>query len=166
MMKLPNSLLYSRTDSPLGALLLATSAHGLAGAWFIDGQRGTPDPTDWTEAPEHPLLLKAAAQLADYFAGRNPHFDLPLDLAQGTAFQQEVWRTLQGIPFGQTTSYGELARRIGRPRAVRALGGAVGQNPLSLIVPCHRVIGANGALTGYAGGLARKTALLQLEGIL
>ena len=165
-MKLPHSLVCCRTDSPLGPMLLAASAQGLAGAWFIAGQRDTPDPAAWLETPDHPLLRQAAAQLADYFAGRRRHFDLPLDLAHGTAFQQAVWQALVALPFGQTTSYGALARHIGRPNAVRALGAAVGRNPVSIIVPCHRVIGADGALTGYAGGLDRKTALLRTEGVL
>jgi methylated-DNA-[protein]-cysteine S-methyltransferase len=165
-MNYPETLVCSRTQSPLGPILLAASAQGLAGAWFVEGQRDTPDPSHWAAAPDHPVLQQAAAQLADYFAGRRQHFDLALDLTHGTAFQQAVWQALVAIPFGKTTSYGELARRIGRPKAVRALGAAVGRNPVSIIVPCHRVIGANGALTGYAGGLDRKTALLQTEGIL
>jgi len=163
-MKYPNSLVCSRTDSPLGPILLAASGRGLAGAWFTEGQRDTPDSAGWATAPDHPALRRAAAQLADYFSGRRQHFDLPLDLTQGTVFQQAVWQALLAIPFGQTTSYGELARRIGRPKAVRALGAAVGRNPVSIIVPCHRVIGADGSLTGYAGGLDRKTALLRIEG--
>lgn len=165
-MKQADSLLCSRMESPLGPLLLATSGSGLAGAWFTHGQRDTPDPTHWIAAPDHPVLRQTAAQLAEYFDGRRRHFELTLDLTHGTVFQQAVWQALLAIPFGKTTSYGELARRIGRPKAVRALGAAVGRNPISIIVPCHRVIGANGALTGYAGGLDRKTALLQTEGIL
>ena len=112
------------------------------------------------------VLREAAAQLVDYLAGRRAAFDLPLDLSHGTAFQQEVWRALRGIPRGATTSYGALGTRVGRPAAMRAVGAAVGRNPISVIVPCHRVIGAGGALTGYAGGLDRKTALLTLEGAL
>ncbi len=147
-------------------MLLAASARGLAGAWFVHGQRDTPDPAVWPEAAEHPVLRAAADQLEAYFAGRRRSFELPLDLGHGTAFQQAVWQALLAISCGQATSYGVLARRIGRPRAVRALGAAVGSNPVSIIVPCHRVLGADGSLTGYAGGLARKTALLQLEGVL
>ena len=111
------------------------------------------------------MLQRAAAQLNEFFSGQRQSFDLPLDLTNGTAFQQAVWQALLAIPFGQTTSYGELARRIGRPKAVRALGAAVGRNPIGIIVPCHRVIGADGSLTGYAGGLDRKTALLRIEGV-
>lgn len=164
-MKFTSPLVHSRWRSPLGPMLLAASARGLAGAWFVQGQRDTPDPSAWPEAPEHPVLRQAAAELDAYFAGQRHRFELPLDLGHGTAFQQAVWQALLAIPSGQTTSYGELARRIGRPRAVRALGAAVGRNPVSIIVPCHRVIGADGSLTGYAGGLARKTTLLQLEGV-
>jgi methylated-DNA-[protein]-cysteine S-methyltransferase len=101
--------------------------------------------------------------LQEYFAGKRQRFDLPLDLDQGTAFQQQVWRGLLEIPCGSTMAYGSLGTRIGRAAAVRAVGAAVGRNPISIVVPCHRVVGANGSLTGYAGGLERKTALLQLE---
>jgi methylated-DNA-[protein]-cysteine S-methyltransferase len=112
------------------------------------------------------VLQQAAEQLAQYFAGQRSTFDLPLDLSNGTAFQQAVWQALLDIAPGQTCSYKTLSAAVGRPAAMRAVGGAVGRNPLSIIVPCHRVVGAHGALTGYAGGLARKTALLQLEGAL
>jgi methylated-DNA-[protein]-cysteine S-methyltransferase len=110
------------------------------------------------------LLVRAQAQLAQYFAGQRHPFDLPLDLGPCTALQQRVWQALLEIAPGDTCSYGELARRIGQPRAVRAVAGAVGRNRLSIFVPCHRVLGSDGSLTGYAGGLARKRALLQLEG--
>ncbi len=152
-------------DSPLGRMLLAASDKGLAGVWF-DGQRHGPDATGWTEDPAHPLLQRACAQLAAYFAGRRTGFELPLDLARGTPFQQSVWQALLAIPRGGTTSYAELGRRLGRPQAARAVGAAVGRNPVSIVVPCHRVLGTAGALTGYAGGLERKTALLRLEGAL
>ena len=109
------------------------------------------------------MLQAAQAQLAAYFAGTRRSFDLPLDLERGTAFQQSVWRALLQIPYGATLSYGALGAVIGKPSAVRAVGAAVGRNPVSIIVPCHRVLGAHGALTGYAGGLERKTALLQGE---
>jgi methylated-DNA-[protein]-cysteine S-methyltransferase len=109
------------------------------------------------------MLASATRQLQEYFAGNRQVFDMPLDLNGGTDFQQQVWRALLEIPSGQTVSYGTLSQRIGRPRAVRAVGAAVGRNPLSIVVPCHRIVGTNGALTGYAGGLDRKTALLQLE---
>src|SRR5690606_5293082 len=124
------------------------------------------DSTGWAEQPGHPMLRQAREQLADYFDGRRASFELPLDLRLGTAFQQSVWQALLRIPRGETTSYGELSRRVGRPLAARAVGAAVGRNPMSVVVPCHRVLGAGGALTGYAGGLERKTALLRLEGAL
>jgi methylated-DNA-[protein]-cysteine S-methyltransferase len=146
-------------------MLLAATDRGLAGVWFV-GQRHGPDRSGWREDPDHPVLLAAIAQLADYFAGRRTTFELPLDLQAGTPFQQSVWAALQAIPRGGTTSYGELARQLGRPQAARAIGAAVGRNPVSIVVPCHRVVGTGGSLTGYAGGLERKTALLRLEGVL
>jgi methylated-DNA-[protein]-cysteine S-methyltransferase len=152
-------------ESPLGRMLLAASDQGLAGVWFV-GQRHGPDSSGWREEPQHPVLREAMAQLQAYFAGERQDFDLPLDLQAGTPFQQSVWDALQRIPRGGTTSYAELARRLGRPQAARAIGAAVGRNPVSVVVPCHRVLGTGGALTGYAGGLERKTALLQLEGAL
>ena len=147
---------------PLGPMTLAATDKGLAGVWF-DGQKHMPDTRGWPEQPDHPLLQQARRELAQYFAGQRVAFELPLDLHQGTLFQQQVWQGLLDIPFGRTLAYGELGARIGRPAAVRAVGAAVGRNPVSIIVPCHRVVGANGSLTGYAGGLERKTALLQLE---
>lgn len=150
--------------TPLGRILLAATPRGLAGLWF-EGQRHHPDTTGWRMDGDHPLLRRAAAQLDGYFAGRRTTFDLPLDLQRGTAFQQGVWQALLAIPCGEHTSYGELSRLLGQPRAVRAVGAAVGRNPLSVVVPCHRVLGRDGNLTGYAGGLDRKAALLRLEGI-
>lgn len=161
-MKFSPSTVQTHYDSPLGTMVLAASEAGLAGVWF-DGQRHQPDPSGWPHAPGHPVLQQAQAQLAAYFAGERHGFDLPLDLTPGTTFQQNVWRALLAIPYGATQSYGALSVAIGKPAAVRAVGGAVGRNPLSIIVPCHRVVGAQGALTGYAGGLERKTALLQRE---
>ncbi len=154
-------------ESPLGPLRLVASAAGLAGVWFVDHQRHAPTTEQvlaWpVAAAGHPVLEPAARQLQAYFQGQRQRFDLPLDLAQGTPFQREVWQALCAIPFGQTYSYGELAQTIGRPKAVRAVGAAVGRNPLSIVVPCHRVLGGDGSLTGYAGGLDRKRALLRLE---
>lgn len=165
-MKFDPNIVQTRYDGPLGPMMLAATEAGLAGAWF-DDQRHLPEGArDWPAQPSHPLLRQAIAQLDDYFAGQRQDFDLPLDLRGGTAFQQSVWRALRAIPRGQTLSYGALAQRIGKPAAVRAVGAAVGRNPASVVVPCHRVLGQGGALTGYAGGLARKTALLQLEGAL
>ncbi|MDO9568521.1 MAG: methylated-DNA--[protein]-cysteine S-methyltransferase [Hydrogenophaga sp.] len=152
-------------DSPLGPLLLAASAHGLAGVWFTN-QRHLPADSlvqSWPADARHPVLQAAAQQLTRYCAGNLNAFDLPLDLSGGTPFQQSVWQALLSIPAGQTRRYGELASQIGRPAAVRAVGAAIGRNPLSIVVPCHRVVGADGSLTGYAGGLDRKAALLERE---
>ncbi|HYF43845.1 MAG TPA: methylated-DNA--[protein]-cysteine S-methyltransferase [Ramlibacter sp.] len=161
----PHLLVTTRYASPLGPMLLAASAQGLAGVWF-EGQRHMPDTSGWLPQPDHPLLLAAMRQLDDYFEGRRHAFELPLDLRRGTPFQQSVWQALLAIPRGERISYGLLGQRIGRPAAVRAVGAAVGRNPVSIVVPCHRVLGADGSLTGYAGGIDRKTALLQLEGAL
>ncbi len=152
--------------TPLGPVLLRASALGLSGLWF-EGQRHLPDLDEvasWKAAPDHPVLQATAQQLDEYFARLRQRFDLPLDPSGGTPFQRAVWQALLAIPFGQQGVYGELAWQLERPRAVRAVGAAVGRNPVSIIVPCHRVVGANGALTGYAGGLDRKRALLALEG--
>jgi methylated-DNA-[protein]-cysteine S-methyltransferase len=164
-MKLEPTRVCASYESPLGRMLLAATARGLAGVWFV-GQRHGPDPSGWREDPGHPVLRAAVAQLAAYFAGERTDFDLPLDLQDGTSFQQDVWAALRSIPPGGTTSYAELARRLGRPQAARAIGAAVGRNPVSIVVPCHRVLGTGGSLTGYAGGLERKSALLRLEGAL
>jgi methylated-DNA-[protein]-cysteine S-methyltransferase len=163
-MRFDPSLVAARHDSPLGPMLLAASPVGLAGLWF-DGQRHHPEAGRWRHDPSHPTLRLAITQLDEYFAGRRTAFDLPLDLSHGTPFQQSVWQSLLAIPCGGRTSYGVLSQRIGRPMAVRAVGAAVGRNPVSIVVPCHRVLGADGSLTGYAGGLDRKTALLRLEGL-
>ena len=158
----------ARADTPLGPVRLAASPTGLSGVWF-EGQRHEPTaqlhgPSAWALGPgHHPVLKEAEHQLQQYLAGERQHFDLPLDLSGGTAFQQSVWRALLQIGRGQTTSYGALGRQLGNPSAVRAVGAAVGRNPLSVVVPCHRVLGADGSLTGYAGGLDRKRALLTLE---
>ena len=169
-MKFNSSIVQTRIPSPLGTIAVAATAKGLTGLWFTENQRYLPPgligPAAWPEADEHPVLRQTGQQLAEYFSGRRSQFDLPLDLSCGTAFQQLVWQTLLAIAHGDVISYGEVSRRIGNPTAVRAVGGAVGRNPVSIIVPCHRVMGTNGALTGYGGGLARKTALLRLEGAL
>ncbi len=162
-MKLPIHTEITHISSPLGRMFVATADGKLVGAWF-EAQAHLPDLQGYRHTPKHPVLQNAAEQLAQYFAGQRLGFDLPLDLTTGTTFQQSVWQALLVIPRGQTCSYKSLSLLIGKPAAMRAVGGAVGRNPLSIIVPCHRVIGAHGALTGYAGGLARKTALLQLEG--
>jgi methylated-DNA-[protein]-cysteine S-methyltransferase len=169
-MKFDTSIVQTSVPSPLGSIVIAASRKGLAGLWFAENQRYLPTATSgsaaWPEAADHPLLQKVGQQLGEYFAGQRSHFDVPLDLSCGTAFQQSVWQALLAIAPGEVISYGEVSRRIGNPTAVRAVGGAVGRNPVSIIVPCHRVMGTNGALTGYGGGLERKTALLRLEGAL
>ncbi len=158
---------HCRTDTPLGPMTLACTAQGLCGAWFVDEQKHSPAPDKFApeaHSPGDPLLGLASAQLQAYFGGRLQRFDLPLDLGTGTAFQQAVWQVLLHIPHGQTGSYLALASTLGKASATRAVGAAVGRNPVSIIVPCHRVLGSTGLLTGYAGGLWRKQALLQLEG--
>ncbi len=152
-------------NSPLGTLSLVASDKGLCGVWFED-QAHKPDLSQLPWGPSQHWLRLAKNQLADYFAGHRRSFDIPLDLAMGSDFQQRVWRSLLQIPYGRSSTYGELAQHLGQAQAARAVGTAVGRNPLSIIVPCHRVVGANGALTGYAGGLWRKMDLLQREGTL
>lgn len=142
--------------SPVGNLWVTANDNGITEVAFRDGV-----PT----AESSPLVERALAQLTEYFAGARQEFSLPL-AAQGTAFQQAVWRALCDLPYGATASYQDIARQIDNPKAVRAVGAANGRNPIAIIVPCHRVIGANGTLTGYAGGLPRKQWLLQLEGSL
>jgi methylated-DNA-[protein]-cysteine S-methyltransferase len=158
---LQNRTAQCRIASPLGTMLLARTDGGLAGAWF-EKQKHHPGDIDAPERADDPLLAAAARQLRDYFDGASDVFDLPLDL-QGTDFQRAVWRALLGIAPGTTSSYGAIARELGLPSASRAVGAAVGSNPVSIIVPCHRVVGSSGALTGYAGGLDRKTSLLRIE---
>jgi methylated-DNA-[protein]-cysteine S-methyltransferase len=153
---------YLIFPSPLGDLRLLASPLGLAGVYFPSHKHLEWNPT-WQHAPQEAVLLRAAEQLQEYFAGQRGDFDLPLDCDNGTNFQQEVWRALQTIPYGETCSYSALAQKIARPKAIRALGAANGRNPLSIIVPCHRVIAANGELQGYAGGLENKRYLLDFE---
>ncbi|MGH8427322.1 MAG: methylated-DNA--[protein]-cysteine S-methyltransferase [Gammaproteobacteria bacterium] len=153
---------YTQMESPVGSLLLTADDAALTGIYFEDGHDRPVIGSDWKERPTHPVLKTAKRQLDEYFAGRRKTFDLPL-ASNGTPFQRDVWRALRDIPYGKTQSYGDIARRIGRPKAVRAVGAANGANPLPVIVPCHRVIGSNGTLTGYGGGLPRKRKLLALE---
>jgi methylated-DNA-[protein]-cysteine S-methyltransferase len=153
---------YLILSSPVGDLRLLASPLGLAGIYFPAHKHLEWDPA-WQHAPQEAVLLRAAEQLQEYFAGKRRDFDLPLDCAHGTVFQQEVWGALQTIPYGETCSYSALAQKIARPKAIRALGAANGRNPLSIIVPCHRVIAANGDLQGYAGGLESKRYLLDFE---
>ena len=155
-------MLYDVIDSPIGALLLTGDGEALSGLWMQDaGQPRTPG-HDWRRDPA--AFCPVAAQLEQYFARERTAFDLPLTMA-GTDFQRRVWSALREIPYGQTTSYGALADRLGQPGAARAVGLANGRNPIAVIVPCHRVIGADGSLTGFGGGLPRKRALLELESL-
>lgn len=153
---------YKTMPSPVGRLKLVASAHGLAAILWEkeDPKRVRLGPL--TEDKNHPVLLETERQLNDYFAGKRKAFSVPFDFV-GTTFQKRVWEALMTIPFGKTPSYGEIARQIGRPEAARAVGAAIGRNPISIIVPCHRVIGSNGKLTGFAGGLETKASLLKLE---
>lgn len=154
---------YKTIDSPVGQLTLVASGKGLrAILWENDDPRRVPLGS-LVEDPDNAFLVETERQLGTYFAGTLTAFTVPLDFA-GTDFQKSVWAALLTIPFGETRSYAEIARQIGRPSAVRAVGAANGRNPISIIAPCHRVIGSNGALTGFAGGLEAKERLLQLEG--
>lgn len=155
-------MFYTEYQSPVGTLLLAASERGLAGVYFEE-HRHFKGSSGWQHHASHPVLQQTCIQLSAYFAGERRDFDLPLDMTGGTAFQQAVWRALLSLPFGATASYAEIARRIGKPGAVRAVGAANGRNPISIIVPCHRVIAGSGALTGYAGGLNNKKILLAFE---
>ena len=151
---------YTIIETPLGKMTMQANDQGLLGAWF---ETQTTQPDSLGQLAEHqPVLLHAAQQLQEYFSGARQAFSLPL-AAQGTAFQMQVWQALTTIPYGETWSYQDLANAIGNPKAVRAVGLANGKNPISVIVPCHRVIGKNGKLTGYAGGVERKEKLLRLE---
>jgi methylated-DNA-[protein]-cysteine S-methyltransferase len=165
---MPPSFTFTRLATPIGELTLTASDTALTAVYFPTSRHGPP-PTDragWIEGGgTHPLLARARTQLEEYFAGSRTRFDLPL-AAAGSVFERRVWDALLEIPFGSTTSYGELARRLGDPRATRAVGGANGKNPIPIIVPCHRVIGADGDLTGFGGGIERKRWLLAHEGVL
>jgi methylated-DNA-[protein]-cysteine S-methyltransferase len=154
------ALSYTQIDSPIGPLLLAGDADGLHELWFVEGRRKKQPNPDWKENATP--FAAAIKQLREYFAGKRETFDLPLIL-DGTPFQLSVWRNLQAIPYGKTVSYLDLAKKIGNPKAVRAVGLANGSNPIPIIVPCHRVIGSDGSLTGFGGGLPTKQKLLALE---
>jgi len=153
---------FKTVATPIGRLRLVASSAGLAAVLW---ENDDPDRVRFpglVEMPDHPLLLEAERQLGEYFAGRRRQFDLALDFA-GTDFQKRVWQALLAIPFGETRSYGQIAVEVGNPKAVRAVGAANGRNPLSIIAPCHRVIGAKGDLVGFAGGMETKQFLLALE---
>jgi methylated-DNA-[protein]-cysteine S-methyltransferase len=159
----PRKLVSKRMASPVGELTLVASKVGLAAIlWENDSPRRVPlDITAQDDA--HPLRVETERQLHEYFAGRRESFDLRLDFV-GTEFQKEVWRALLTIPYGETRSYAQIAEQIGNPAAARAVGAANGRNPISIVTPCHRVIGSNGTITGFAGGMEAKELLLELEG--
>lgn len=153
---------YDHFQSPHGRMLLVADDNALASVSFA-GQRYAPRvDKDWTRDGAHAPIAKAKRELAEYFAGRRKRFSVKLS-PQGTPFQRKVWKAISGVGFGRTIAYAELARRAGRPGSARAAGAATGRNPIGVIVPCHRIVGSNGSLTGYAGGLSKKRALLALE---
>ena len=162
---------FARFASPVGELVLTASDTGLTGIYFPTSRHGPPpvERADWAEddgrRPASAILARARRQLEEYFAGTRTTFDVPL-APTGTPFEQRVWEALRAIPYGTTTSYGVLARQLGDPRATRAVGAANGRNPIPIIVPCHRVVGARGELTGFGGGIDRKRWLLEHEGAL
>ncbi|MFC5865354.1 methylated-DNA--[protein]-cysteine S-methyltransferase [Acidicapsa dinghuensis] len=157
------SLSYKLVSSPIGILKLVASDEGLVAVlWERDDPRRV-RLSELAECPEHPILVSAEKELKEYFAGTRDAFTIPLDM-RGTDFQKQVWEALLGIPFGETRTYGQLANLLGNPKATRAVGAANGRNPLAILVPCHRVIGFSGKLTGFAGGLDAKAHLLRLEG--
>ena len=157
-----NTVYYDFLSTSLGKMLLASNGDALVGAWFEDQRYEPSRGPSWERRRNLPVILRAGAELTEYFAGSRTQFTLPLAPA-GTAFQRAVWGAIAAIPYAETAAYRDLASRIGRPASIRAAGAATGRNPLSIIVPCHRVVGADGTLTGYAGGLDRKRALLALE---
>ena len=151
-----------RMDSPVGRLTLVASNKGLAAILWQNDRPSRVRLGELIEDERHPVLVETARQLDEYFAGKRKTFSVALDM-RGTRFQKDVWEGLLAIPFGETRSYADLARRLGNPKATRAVGAANGRNPISIIVPCHRVIGSSGKLTGFAGGLDIKARLLELE---
>jgi methylated-DNA-[protein]-cysteine S-methyltransferase len=159
-----NMRYYDTFQSPHGRMLLVATEDGVAGVYFV-GQKYFPEKEkEWRRDPHHAPLKQVKRELAEYFAGRRKRFEVALD-PEGTAFQRSVWKAISSVGFGKTLTYGELASKAGFPGGARAAGAATGRNPISIIVPCHRIMGSDGSLTGYAGGLKRKRALLALEGV-
>ena len=156
---------FARYESPLGPMFATAEEDGITHIEFVGAKYAPEARADWIEDPQAPDLAACGMQLAEYFAGKRTEFDLPL-APQGSDFQQRVWREIARVPYGKTISYGELAARAGAPGQARAAGAATGRNPVSLVIPCHRIVGSDGSLTGYAGGLERKRELLELEGVL
>ena len=155
---------YARIATPAGTLFAVADESAITGIYF-EGQKYFPPMEGWVEDPGFEPLAECARQVLEYFDGQRTTFELPL-APDGTEFQRRVWREIARIPFGETITYAELAARAGAPGSARAAGAATGRNPITLVVPCHRVVGTDGSLTGYAGGLARKTRLLEIEGVL
>jgi methylated-DNA-[protein]-cysteine S-methyltransferase len=154
---------YSKLKSPVGDLLLVANESKLTGIYFGDRSHVPKARATWKLDPDHPVLRETAKQLGEFFNGKRTDFSIPFEFS-GTDFQQKVWKQIARIPYGKTITYSELASRAGRPDAVRAAGTNTGRNPLAIVVPCHRVMGKNGTLTGFAGGLDRKQLLLEIEG--
>jgi methylated-DNA-[protein]-cysteine S-methyltransferase len=155
---------FTHFDSPMGTLLAIGKDDALTDLHIVSGKYVPKLADDWVDSPTLPVFLQLRQELAEYFAGTRKNFTVKL-APEGTEFQKAAWNALTNIPFGETRSYGEQAAAIGNPKAVRAIGAANGRNPIGIVIPCHRVIGANGTLTGYAGGLDKKAFLLRLEGI-
>ena len=153
---------YSLINSPIGDIMLVADNSALIGIYFVGCDHIPAASGRWTLDPKHPVLQQAATQLDEYFAGKRTEFSLPLHLA-GTEFQEKVWREIARIPYGETISYSDLAKRAGATHAIRAVGTSTGRNPVSIVIPCHRVVGKDGNMRGFAGGLERKRRLLDLE---
>ncbi len=149
-------------ESPMGRMLIVASADALLGLYFIDQKYYREVESDWLRGEKQKIVRDTARQMTEYLAGKRREFDIPL-APEGTVFQGSVWKAISSVKYGETITYSELARRAGHPDAIRAAGTATGRNPITIIVPCHRIVGSDGSLTGYAGGLDRKRALQELE---
>jgi methylated-DNA-[protein]-cysteine S-methyltransferase len=153
---------YDFYESPMGRMLIVATDDGLNGLYFVDQKYYREVEADWTQAPNHPVVRQTAREMQEYFAGKRKEFEVGL-APEGTTFQSQVWKAISSVKYGTNITYSELARRAGHPDAIRAAGTATGRNPITIIVPCHRIVGSDGSLTGYAGGLDRKRALQELE---
>lgn len=160
----PGAVIWTWIESPLGPMLAMSDGDALSGLHFHDDKYVPHIASEWQRDDRLPLFRQTGIEVAEYFAGQRRRFDLPL-APEGTDWQQRVWQVLVTIPFGETTTYGAMAATLGNRNASRAVGAANGRNPIAVVIPCHRAIGADGSLTGYAGGLGRKQALLELEGV-
>jgi methylated-DNA-[protein]-cysteine S-methyltransferase len=149
-------------ESPMGRMLIVATDQGLSGLYFVDQKYYREVEPEWLRGDHHKVVRETARELTEYLAGTRKQFGVPL-AAQGTPFQTSVWKAISSVKYGESITYSELARRAGHPGAVRAAGTATGRNPITIIVPCHRIVGSDGSLTGYAGGLDRKRALRELE---